>query len=50
VKIGQTLSIPNDGNYEIVGVRGASIFARKIGHSALFWIIEDDLPRGTIIH
>jgi hypothetical protein len=50
MKIGQTLSIPDDGDYKIVGVRGASIFAKKVGHSALFWIIEDDLPRGTVVH
>lgn len=49
MKIGQELSIPNFGIYEIIGVRGASILARKIGHGAIFWIIEDDLPRGTIV-
>ena len=35
--------------YEVVAVRGASIWARKASTRDLYWIIEDDLPFGTIV-
>jgi hypothetical protein len=48
VRIGQRIWLLGVA-YEVVAVRGASIWARKASTRDLHWIIEDDLPFGTIV-